>query len=109
MAQGNFTPLSSHKLRLIPVEPQADSFCFVWAQHLRSLGIPTEVDWTHKKLKTALKIADAEKATFVCPVGERELVSEQLTVKNMSLHKEFSGSKQEVEQRLLYEIQNTSL
>ncbi|AFS22268.1 histidyl-tRNA synthetase domain protein [Chlamydia psittaci VS225] len=67
------------------------------------------MDWTHKKLKTALKIADAEKATFVCPVGERELVSEQLTVKNMSLHKEFSGSKQEVEQRLLYEIQNTSL
>lgn len=109
LAQGNVTPLSSHKLRLIPVESQADSFCFVWAQHLRSLGIPTEVDWTHKKLKNALKIADAEKATFVCPVGERELVSEQLTVKNMSLRQEFSGSKQEVEQRLLYEIQNTSL
>ncbi|WP_348663611.1 histidine--tRNA ligase [Chlamydia vaughanii] len=109
LAQGNLTVPTSHKLRLIPVEPQADSFCFVWAQHLRSLGIPTEVDWTHKKLKMALKTADAEKATFVCPIGERELLLEQLTIKNMSLREEFSGSKQEVEQRLLYEIQNTSL
>lgn len=109
LAQGNITLPSSHKLRLIPVESQADSFCFIWAQHLRGLGIPTEIDWTHKKLKNALKTADAEKATFVCLVGERELLSEQLTIKDMSSRQEFSGSKQEVEQRLLYEIQNTSL
>ncbi|WP_375793700.1 histidine--tRNA ligase [Chlamydia sp. 12-01] len=109
LAQENLTLPSSHKLRLIPVEPEADSFCFVWAQHLRGLGIPTEVDWTHKKLKIALKTADTEKVTFVCPIGERELLSEQLTIKNMSLRQEFSGSKQEIEQRLLYEIQNTSL
>ncbi|SYX08569.1 Histidine--tRNA ligase,histidyl-tRNA synthetase,Histidyl-tRNA synthetase,histidine--tRNA ligase,tRNA synthetase class II core domain (G, H, P, S and T) [Chlamydia poikilotherma] len=109
LAQGNLTLPFSQKLRLIPVDSEADSFCFVWAQHLRSLGIPTEVDWTHKKLKIALKTADAEKVTFVCPIGERELLSEELTIKNMSLRQEFSGSKQEIEQRLLYEIQNTSL
>lgn len=109
IAQGNLKLPRSHKVRLISLEPQADMFCFLWAQHLRSLGIPTEVDWTHKKLKIALKTADIEQVTFACPVGGRELLSEQLTMKNMSLHQEFSGSKQEVEQRLLYEIQNTLL
>ncbi|EPP36303.1 Histidine--tRNA ligase [Chlamydia avium] len=109
LAQGSLKLPRSHKIRLISLEPQADTFCFLWAQHLRSLGIPTEVDWTHKKLKIALKVADAEQVTFACPIGERELHSERLIMKNMFLRQEFSGSKQEVEQRLLYEIQNTSL
>lgn len=109
LAQGNLHLPRSHKCRLISLEPQADTFCFLWAQHLRNLGVPTEVDWTHKKLKMALKIADVEQVTFTCPIGERELLSEQFIMKNMSLHQEFSGSKQEIEQRLLYEIQNTSL
>ncbi|EPP34689.1 histidine--tRNA ligase [Chlamydia ibidis] len=109
LAQGNLPNLSPPRFRLIPMDITADHFCFVWAQHLRSLAIPTEIDWSHKKLKIALKTADADNVTFVCPVGEREILSEQLTVKNMALRQEFSGSKETVEQRLLYEIQNSSL
>ncbi|BAA98870.1 histidine--tRNA ligase [Chlamydia pneumoniae] len=109
LAQKRIEPQFPHKLRLIPMEPDADQFCLEWSQHLRRLGIPTEVDWSHKKVKGALKAASTEQVSFVCLIGERELISQQLVIKNMSLRKEFFGTKEEVEQRLLYEIQNTPL
>lgn len=96
-------------LRLIPTEEHVDMFCFQWARDLRALGIAVEVDWSHKKLKASLKAASAEQVPFVCIIGQQEMLSGTFTIKNMSLHKEFFGSKQEIEQRLLHEIQNTSL
>ncbi|WP_201456566.1 histidine--tRNA ligase [Chlamydia sp. 17-3921] len=109
LAQGQITIDVLQKFRLIPLELEADNFCFMWAQKLRDLGIPTEIEWSHKKVKTALQVASAEQVSHVCLVGKRELSSQLLTVKNMFLRQEFSGSKEEIEQRLLYEIQNTSL
>lgn len=97
------------KMRLIPTASSFDTFCFQWARDLRAQQIPVEIDWSHKKLKAALKTANTEQVSFVCVVGEKEMLSQTFTIKNMALHEEFSGSKQEIEQRLLYEIQNTSL
>ncbi|ANH78464.1 histidine--tRNA ligase [Candidatus Chlamydia sanziniae] len=109
LAQGQIAKKFPCKLRLIPMEIAANKFCLIWAQNLRNHHIPTEIDWSYKKIKAALKAADEEDVSHICLIGKRELVSQQLTIKNMTLHQEFSGSKQEVEQRLFYEIQNTSL
>lgn len=109
LAQGKSSWSDTPRVRLLPMEAKADMFCFAWAQRLRDLHIPAEVDWSHKKLKLALRAADEEKVAFVCPVGERELTTEVFTMKHMSLRQEFSGSQKEVEQRLVYEIQNASL
>lgn len=109
VSQENFVVKETPRLRLIPMERTADNFCFSWAQQLRQLSIPTEVDWSHKKIKQALRSASSEQVTFVCPIGERELTSGYLTIKNMVLHQEFSGVQHDVEQRLLYEIQNPPL
>lgn len=102
-------PQKDFLVRLIPTSATFDMFCCQWARDLREKNIPVEVDWFHKKLKTALKTASAEQVPFVCIVGEQEMLNQIFTIKNMALHEEFSGSKQEIEQRLLYEIQNTSL
>ena len=56
--------------------------------------------------ENALKDAADHQVGFVCLVGEQELSREQFIVKDMALHQSFSGAKQDVEQRLVYEVQN---
>lgn len=109
LAQGGMSLKKKPMLRLLPLETEADALCFSWSQHLRSLGIPTEVEWSHRKVKAALHAASHEQVTYVCIIGARELQEQQFTIKNMFSRQEFSGSQGELEQRLLYEIQNTSL
>lgn len=106
LEQGAFSPTFTKRLRLVPLDERADSFCFSWAKRLRHLGVATEVDWSHKKPKAALKDAADHQVGFVCLVGEQELSREQFIVKDMALHQSFSGAKQDVEQRLVYEVQN---
>ncbi|KDU80941.1 histidine--tRNA ligase [Chlamydia muridarum] len=106
LEQGAALPTAPRRLRLIPMDESADAFCFSWAKHLRHLGVATEVDWAHKKPKTALKDAADQQVGFVCFVGEQELSTKQFIVKDMSLHQSFSGAQQDVEQRLVYEVQN---
>ncbi|MEB2681362.1 histidine--tRNA ligase [Chlamydia suis] len=106
LEQETFLPTFTQRLRLVPLDERADSFCFSWAKRLRHLGVATEVDWSHKKPKAALKDAADHLVGFVCLVGEQELSREQFIVKDMSLHQSFSGAKQDVEQRLVYEVQN---
>lgn len=106
LEQGNSLSTSTRRLRLIPMDEQADAFCFSWANRLRNLGIATEVDWSHKKPKLSLKDAADQQVSFVCLLGEQELATKQFIVKDMSLHQSFSGAQQDVEQRLVYEVQN---
>ncbi len=109
LAQGNYIMKERFIFRLIPLSEKEDQFCFSWAQKLRELGIPTEVDWAHKKVKAALRAADFQKTPFVCLIGESELVSGRFIIKDMRNHQEFSGLQGDIENRLLYEVQNTSL
>ncbi|MBQ8498963.1 histidine--tRNA ligase [Chlamydia sp.] len=107
LEQGGSLPLSAKRLRLIPMDERADRFCFDWAKHLRLLGVATEVDWAHKKPKLALRDASDQQIGFVCLIGDQELSTKRFIVKDMVLHQSFSGAQQDVEQRLVYEVQNT--
>ncbi|MCI9177230.1 MAG: histidine--tRNA ligase [Clostridia bacterium] len=53
------------------------------ASNLRKAGISTEVYLNDKKLKTKLKYADKLKIPYVIVIGEDEIQSNQLKVKNM--------------------------
>lgn len=53
------------------------------ATKLRSLGINTEIYLNNKKLKAKFKYADKLKIPYVMVIGEEEIASNALTLKNM--------------------------
>lgn len=71
------------------------------ATNLRSLGIKTEIYLNNKKLKAKFKYADKLKIPYVMVIGEDEIVSNRVTIKNMETGEErkiFLDANQIVEQ-----------
>ena len=60
------------------------------ATNLRKLGIKTEIYLTNKKLKAKLKYADKLKIPYIAVIGEDEITSNQLQIKNMESGQEKS-------------------
>ena len=85
LAQKVSLPPSQHsQLFLIPLGESAKETCFKLASHLRKEHIPTEMDLSGKKLKNAMRYADTTGARYVAVVGENELESKQLELKEMT-------------------------
>lgn len=66
------------------------------ASFLRANKIPTIIDGEERSLKNSLKKADKLGATFAIIIGEDELKSELLTVKNLISGEQFAFSKEEL-------------
>jgi histidyl-tRNA synthetase len=60
-----------------------EKFCLPLATQLRKSGIVTEIYPDSGKMKKQLKYADQKQIPFVVLVGENEIISGNLTVKNM--------------------------
>ena len=58
------------------------------ATNLRNLGICTEIYLNDKKLKTKFKYADKLKIPYVIVIGEDEIATNQITIKNMETGEE---------------------
>lgn len=71
-------------LFIIPLGEEAASHCFKLVCLLRERHFAVEMDLTGKKLKNAMRYADAAKARFVAVVGENELKSGQIEMKEMA-------------------------
>lgn len=69
------------------------------ATELRSLGISTEIYLNNKKLKAKFKYADKLKIPYVIIIGEEEIASNTVTLKNME-----SGEETKVSIKNLDEI-----
>lgn len=82
--KGLFPPLSFVKVYLIPLDEQAMSFSFSLLTTLRNHHISAEMDLSGKKLKIAMKRADTLKAQYVIVIGEEELHTKQLKLKEMA-------------------------
>jgi histidyl-tRNA synthetase len=67
----------------IAMGDKATSTCFEWLLRLRHAGISAEMDLAGKKVGTALQLANAENARYVVVVGDRELESQEIEVKEM--------------------------
>ena len=85
LAQKVSLPPPQHsQLFLIPLGDSAKEACFKLASQLRKEHIATEMDLSGKKLKSAMRYADTIGARYVAVVGENELESKQLELKEMA-------------------------
>jgi histidyl-tRNA synthetase len=80
-------------------KPQKLAFELV--QRLRQKSIPTEIDFTPKKVGKALETAFSMGATYALVFGEDELSSQQVTLKELAKRKETSLPLGELENFLL--------
>ena len=73
------------------------------ASELRNLGIPTEIYLNNKKLKAKMKYADKLQIPYVIVIGEDEIKTQKLKIKNMQTGKELEASfdAKEIEANIL--------
>lgn len=70
-------------LFIIPLGEEAQKKCFRIVSGLRKRDLPVEMDLTGKKLKNAMRYADAIAARYVTVIGENELESGKIEIKEM--------------------------
>jgi histidyl-tRNA synthetase len=82
--QGGALPKKpSPSLYMIPLGEKALNACFVLSQKLREEGVSVHLDFTGKKVAKSIEIADDMGASFVLVLGEEELESGQIELKEM--------------------------
>lgn len=92
---GQNVALSTNKrpsVYLIPLGETAEEICFDLLVQLRAHNIVAEMDFSGKKLKNAMRQANNTQATYVSVVGDDEINTKKLKLKELS-----SGSIQEIE------------
>ena len=77
------TEESIAKVLLLPASPNEIEKCFEIATMLRNQDIKTEVYLNDKKLKAKFKYADKLKVPYTIVIGEEEVASGKVTLKNM--------------------------
>lgn len=82
--QGIALPSSNHPaLFFIPLGDKAKTICFELMHQLRESGIPTQMDFSGKKVGKAMQHADQIRASYVAVVGDHELEKQALELKQM--------------------------
>ncbi len=76
-------PKKETVLFLIPLGEEAKTVCFSLLQELRSHGIPAQMDFSGRKLGKVMSHADHIGAQFVAVVGEDEIASGKICLKEM--------------------------
>lgn len=70
-------------LFLIPLGEAAKDACFLLVHDLRSKGIPVQMDFSGRKLNKVMQYADQVKAKFVAVIGDDELKTQKVELKEM--------------------------
>jgi histidyl-tRNA synthetase len=71
-------------LFIIPLGDEAKEKVLLIAQELRNKGVPTLVELSGKKLNKAMQLANASKARYTAVVGDDEIRSGNIKLKNMA-------------------------
>jgi len=77
-------PSSKSLLFLIPMGEEACKVCYKIQHDLRSQGLSVQMDYSGKKLNKAMQYANQLGVTFVAVVGDQELQSQEVELKNMA-------------------------
>lgn len=71
-------------LYFIPLGGQAKEICFTLMHELRAAGLSVQMELSDRKLNKAMQYADQIKACYVAVVGDNELESKEIELKEMS-------------------------
>lgn len=71
-------------LFLIPMGDEAKKACFTLVHNLRQEGVSAEIDFSGKKLNKAMSYANTIKARYVAVIGDNELKSQEIELKEMA-------------------------
>ncbi len=77
---------------IIGIDEQSRSWAFTKATHLRTSGIPVELDYLGRSLKAQMREANRQEAEHVLVVGDSELRSGKAMLKNMK-----TGNERQIE------------
>jgi histidyl-tRNA synthetase len=88
----------------IAMGEKAKQVCFEHLCRLRHQGICAEMDFSGRKLSSALSLANAERAKYVVVLGDRELESQEVEVKEMEKRESKKMKLAELEEFLKNEI-----
>ena len=101
LAQNVPLPPRPHpKLFLIPIGDEAKTICTELLFSLRHKGIAAEINWKSKKVGKALEQAALLQADYATVVGEEELSTQTLKVKDLATRQEVSVPLNHLEQFL---------
>lgn len=69
---------------LIPLGERAKTRCFSLLHDLRQHGIPSQMDFSDRKLGKIMQYADQMRATYVAVIGDHELDQQEIELKEMA-------------------------
>lgn len=97
----NFPTPPHPALYLIPLGEEAKNRAFTLVSFLRKKHFPVEMDLGDRKLKNALRVADSLKADFVVVLGENELKTGEVELKDMKTGQSKKITLDEIEKWLV--------
>ncbi len=80
----SFPPPPSPLIFLIPMGEAASEACFALLCRLRHQGISAEMDLSGKKIQHGLQLANTENARFSVVIGDREMETGEVEIKEMA-------------------------
>jgi histidyl-tRNA synthetase len=86
----SFQAPNTPDLYILPLGADAMDYCFKLTSELRKKGIPTEMDFSSKKIQQGLAIASKLQAKFCLIVGDQEIASGTAVLKNMATREQVS-------------------
>lgn len=86
---------------VVTASPEARTEVAAIAHELRISGLSADMDFTDRSIKAQMKHASSFGADFVCIVGEDELASGTVAVKNMKNGEQISVPRSEVAKKLV--------
>ncbi len=98
-----FPPPTGPVLFLIPMGEKAFETCFELVCRLRHLRFAVEMDLSGKKIQHGLQLANAENARFCVVIGDREIETGEIEIKEMATRSSQKIPFDKLE-KFLYEI-----
>lgn len=90
-------------LFMIPLGEEAKTYCYTLLNQLRQQGISTLMDFRNRKLKKTMQLAHQSRAKYVAIIGEEELSTGNLKLKDMDSGEDATTSLSSLEDILKLE------
>ena len=81
---------------IIPMNDEAKGYSSYILNNIRMNGFSCDIDYMSRNLKSNFRQADRLKAKYVIIVGEDEIKTKQLTIKNNNTKEEFKVSEEDI-------------